>query len=118
MRVAHAVLSLSLVACGSKPVEPPPKTPDARPEQKAKRDRTDAWEKKNNPTKAFKRRLSLVWSNTGVEPPHRFVARAIPDREPDSGGWHIWDAKAQRFVTDRKEIMRLTFEDLCEVMTN
>lgn len=87
-------------------------------DEKAKRDRIDAWEKKNNPNKAFKRRLSVVWSNTGVEPPHRYVARAIPGRAPGSGGWHIWDAKAQRFVTDRKEILRLTFEDLCETMSN
>lgn len=38
MRAAHLLLAVSLCACGTKAVEPPPKAPDAKPEPKAKRD--------------------------------------------------------------------------------
>ena len=63
----------------------------------------------------LQRRLAVIWGN---KPPDRYVPRAIPGRATGSGGWHVFDRKTQKFITSKKAIKRLTFEDVCEKLVN
>ena len=48
-------------------------------DEKAKRDRTDAWERKNNPAKAFKRRLAAHLGRQGEAVRNRPQGNPWPD---------------------------------------
>jgi hypothetical protein len=66
----------------------------------------------------LQRRLAVIWSNLDEDDPdkeqYRYVPRAIPSRAPGSGAWDVFDRKESRFITSKKEILKLTFEDCCE----
>lgn len=65
--------------------------------------------------KELHRRLAVIWQN---KPPYRYVPRASPGRGPDGVAWDVFDRKTQKFITNKKAILRLTFEDCCEKIVN
>jgi hypothetical protein len=65
--------------------------------------------------KELRRRLAVIFTN---EEPYRYVPKAIPGRESDSYGWDVFDRKENRFITSKKEIMAMSFDDCCEQLAN